>query len=452
MSSRHAFVVDVNKCTGCDACTIACQVANNRPATLQWRQVRTFNELHVPGVELIHLSMACNHCLDAPCMQQCPALAYRRDEITGAVLIDDQACLGCGYCAWVCPYGAPQMDQERGVMTKCTMCNEKVLAGGQPACVTSCPTGALDWRQLAPAELTQDVPGFAEADTAPGIRVEGVKPERRVPHQTTPPAMPPWEKLRARFKPQITLLHEWPLAVFTLLAAVLVGGFAGSRLGGAVCDWRLWLGAGVVGMALSASHLGRLERSWRAPLHTRASWLSREIVLYATFLGLSSAVLAQPGWLPWMSAWSGLAVACGVGLLLVIDRVYAPVRKAGGGLLHSAEVAGTGLLVAAVLARMDLLIVTVAALKTVLFVTRSSARDAIGLALPRMGLMVAGVGDVLVLGGQPVSALVLILGGELIDRGLYYHELEIPTPELLMLTELAGRPAAVGADTPNPDL
>ena len=74
--TRAAFTLDVNKCTGCDACTMACQIKNGLPPELQWREVRTFNELHVPGVEMMHLSMACNHCADAPCMQQCPADAY----------------------------------------------------------------------------------------------------------------------------------------------------------------------------------------------------------------------------------------------------------------------------------------------------------------------------------------------------------------------------------------
>ena len=115
MKTRPSFIVDVNKCTGCHACAMACQIANDLPTTLPWREVRTFNELHVPGVELMHLSLACNHCADAPCMEQCPARAYGRDEKTGAVLINSDACLGCSYCAWVCPYGAPRFDEKRGV-------------------------------------------------------------------------------------------------------------------------------------------------------------------------------------------------------------------------------------------------------------------------------------------------------------------------------------------------
>ena len=88
MTRRRAFIVDLNKCTGCHACETACQIANAVPGKRRWRRVRTFNELHVHGVEVVHLSLACNHCASAPCMDACPARSYYRDEATGAVLID----------------------------------------------------------------------------------------------------------------------------------------------------------------------------------------------------------------------------------------------------------------------------------------------------------------------------------------------------------------------------
>ena len=81
-----------------------------------WRQVRTFNELHVPGVELLHLSLACNHCAEPGCAAACPTLAYRRDAETGAVLLDQDRCIGCRYCTWACPYGAPRVDEALGVV------------------------------------------------------------------------------------------------------------------------------------------------------------------------------------------------------------------------------------------------------------------------------------------------------------------------------------------------
>lgn len=446
MTARSAFVVDVNRCTGCHACAMACQIANHLPPDRQWREVRTFNELHVPGVEMLHLSLACNHCHDAPCSAQCPALAYRRDDRTGAVLIDADACLGCGYCAWACPYGAPRMDEKLGVMTKCTFCHEKLLDGGRPACVAGCPTGALAWRELAAEELTQDGPGFVQAGTDPSIRVEGVRAERRVPVMTAPAALPPWRRLRERLMPSITLAHEWPLAVFTLLSAVLVGTLAAAQWGGLRADWRLFGGAGLLGLILSASHLGRGERAWRAPLHARASWLSREVILFSTFLGMGTLVLTGSAPSPW---WGRAVVGLGAVTLFVVDRVYSVARIRGAGPLHSAHVLGTGLMLAAVGTRADLVVVTVALVKVVLYLARQIARArlgcaaALGLTVPRLGFLVAGVGGLLQ-DTDLATAVAMILLGEIIDRGLFYHELEIATPDTLMLDQLETKPEAHG--------
>lgn len=449
MSTRPAFVVDVNKCTGCDACSMACQIANGLPAGRQWREVRTFNELHVPDVELLHLSMACNHCHDAPCLAQCPARAYSRDPRTDAVLIDADACLGCRYCAWACPYGAPRFDEKNGVMTKCTFCHDKLLDGGRPACVTSCPTGALDWRQLTDADLTQDLPGFRQAHTDPSLQVVGLHPERRVPQQTAPPVLPPWQRLWDRLTPHITLAHEWPLAGFTLLTAVLVGAFAAAQRGGPRPDGWIFAGAGLAGMALSASHLGRRARAWRAALHPDASWLSREVILFGLFLAAAAAVLLEAP----IPAGSGPVVAgLGVVVLFVVDRVYHVTRIRGGGILHSAQVLGTGLLLAAAWSRADLVLVTVAVVKVVLYVVRQVQRARLdcaaplGLTVPRLGFLAAGVGSLIWSGSTaaPATAVALLLAAELIDRGLYYHELDIVTPESEMLDALARRPAAQG--------
>jgi len=150
---RRAFILDLNKCTGCHACEMACRIANDVPGVRRWRRVRTFNELHVHGVEVAHLSLACNHCAAAPCMEACPARSFYRDDSTGAVLIDQNKCIGCRYCSWVCPYDAPQFDEERGIMAKCDFCVERQHSGGEPACVAACPTGALGWGDLNEDEL-----------------------------------------------------------------------------------------------------------------------------------------------------------------------------------------------------------------------------------------------------------------------------------------------------------
>jgi anaerobic dimethyl sulfoxide reductase subunit B (iron-sulfur subunit) len=89
------------------------------------------------------LSISCNHCEQPICLEVCPASAYTKLP-SGIVELDSDRCLGCGVCAWACPYGAPQLDPERGVMTKCTLCAEDLAAGRPPACVAACPLRVLE--------------------------------------------------------------------------------------------------------------------------------------------------------------------------------------------------------------------------------------------------------------------------------------------------------------------
>ncbi|NJD18740.1 MAG: 4Fe-4S dicluster domain-containing protein, partial [Gemmatimonadetes bacterium] len=148
-ATPKGFLFDPNRCTGCAACTLACSTENALGWGVSWRQIVPFNPERRPDIPSFHLSLACNHCDDAPCVAQCPTQAMRRDPVTGAVLVDGSRCIGCRYCAWVCPYDAPRFDAARGVMTKCTLCSHRLAAGGTPACVEACPTDALGYGPLA---------------------------------------------------------------------------------------------------------------------------------------------------------------------------------------------------------------------------------------------------------------------------------------------------------------
>jgi anaerobic dimethyl sulfoxide reductase subunit B (iron-sulfur subunit) len=87
------------------------------------------------------------HCAKPICMDVCPTSAIsKRDD--GIVLINADMCIGCRYCSWACPYGAPQFNEEQNVMTKCDMCFDLVDKGERPACVESCPYRALDFGPL----------------------------------------------------------------------------------------------------------------------------------------------------------------------------------------------------------------------------------------------------------------------------------------------------------------
>jgi len=94
--------------------------------------------------------MACNHCQTAACITACPVGAIFREDNYGAVLVDDDRCVGSKQCAVACPYGAPQYadDAPGTVMQKCNMCIDKLAMGQRPQCVETCPSRALDFDTL----------------------------------------------------------------------------------------------------------------------------------------------------------------------------------------------------------------------------------------------------------------------------------------------------------------
>ena len=121
--ARMKFLCDAERCIECNGCVTACKNENEVPWGVNRRRVVTIND-GVPGENSI--SVACMHCSDAPCMAVCPVDCFYRTE-EGVVLHDKDLCIGCGYCFYACPFGAPQFPQAgafgvRGKMDKCTFC------------------------------------------------------------------------------------------------------------------------------------------------------------------------------------------------------------------------------------------------------------------------------------------------------------------------------------------
>jgi len=149
--TRIGFAVDTSACTGCKTCQAACKDRNGLPVGVLWRRVyevagggwRRDGAAWRHDVFAYSLSISCNHCEQPICLEVCPASAYSKLP-NGIVELDSDRCLGCGACAWACPYGAPQLDPERGVTTKCTLCAEDLAAGRSPACVAACPLRVLE--------------------------------------------------------------------------------------------------------------------------------------------------------------------------------------------------------------------------------------------------------------------------------------------------------------------
>jgi anaerobic dimethyl sulfoxide reductase subunit B (iron-sulfur subunit) len=180
---RYAFLFDQSACSGCKACQAACKDRHGLPLGVLWRRVYEIaggtwsreREAWVPDVFAFNLSMACNHCAEPICAEVCPTGAIHQ-RADGVVLLDGDKCVGCRYCAWACPYGAPQYDEGAGRMSKCSFCADDLDAGLQPACVKACPMRALEFGERAALESAhgRGPAGFPLPDptlTDPGLVV-----------------------------------------------------------------------------------------------------------------------------------------------------------------------------------------------------------------------------------------------------------------------------------------
>lgn len=151
------FIVIKEDCINCKACEVTCKIRNDVPigVGVRRRQVIEIEEGEFPNVTKKFVSMACMHCEKPFCEIACPVKAISK-RADGVVLNDKDRCIGCGYCGWACPFGAPQYPETgdlKGIMDKCTYCvipfHQKDEAGNpiirpaEPACGTDCTTGAL---------------------------------------------------------------------------------------------------------------------------------------------------------------------------------------------------------------------------------------------------------------------------------------------------------------------
>ena len=367
---QKAFVLDLNRCTGCHACQIACKIENELAPEMSWRQVVTFNEQRMPAIPLFSLSLACNHCIDAPCKKACPALAYTKDKATGAVTIDPKLCMGCRYCQWVCPYDAPKFNEAAGVMEKCTFCSHRLSQQLEPACTVACPTGALalgDYSAKDRVNKTQ-IPGFWRKGIEPAVRI---KPLRR---PTKPPQMassqtvadpPPRPNPRSQTK--VSLRNEWPLALFTLTASGLVALFHSWILTRVPVSPILFALAGAIAMVTSTAHLGRKGRFYRAVLNFTRSWVSREIVFFSIFMGGAVyALVATPD----SAIIARVVAAVGFVALFAMDKVYQIQTNVSARGLHSASALLIGLYLVGVFTANPWYLIPLGSVKLVLYLLR----------------------------------------------------------------------------------
>ena len=187
---RYAMVIDLQRCVGCAACSIACKNENNLTEGIYWSSKISETSGKFPNVRFHYLPTLCNHCTNAPCVRGCPTRAMHKLD-NGITMHDPKKCIGCRYCMFNCPYGVIHFNWEKahkfwadgeavikgctaspaeltqkvangtappyfnpgrgetlatirpkGVVEKCTFCDHRVKKGELPYCVESCPANA----------------------------------------------------------------------------------------------------------------------------------------------------------------------------------------------------------------------------------------------------------------------------------------------------------------------
>ena len=136
--TRYGMLIDVRRCIGCQACSVACKAEFDVPLGKTRSWVEYVEKGEYPNVSRSFLPRLCNHCEQPDCVDVCPTGAtFKRDE-DGIVVVDPDICIGCKYCIQACPYDVRFINPITGTADKCDFCLHRVAQGLVPACVESC--------------------------------------------------------------------------------------------------------------------------------------------------------------------------------------------------------------------------------------------------------------------------------------------------------------------------
>ncbi|NHO63999.1 dimethyl sulfoxide reductase anchor subunit [Aestuariicella hydrocarbonica] len=318
-NKQHGFFFTADNCIGCHACEAACSEKNENPAHLAFRSVGYVEGGSYPDYKRMNISMACNHCDNPVCLKGCPTRAYTKHAEYGAVLQDPETCFGCGYCTWVCPYNAPQLDPIKGQVSKCNMCVDRLEVGLKPSCVSACVGNALDFGVIenVPENREQaktSIPGFPTPEiTHPNIRFQQTRTMPDEMKRTDSMPLKYHKEEDGSYTPMVDQKkgktkhwnvgrlssRENPLVLFTLAMQAVMGAFALTFLGDqlhidVLSQFKassmyvplliVCLVIGGAGNFMSAMHLGKPHRFYRGFNNLRHSPMSREILGVAGFM------------------------------------------------------------------------------------------------------------------------------------------------------------------------
>ncbi len=171
MTKRYGLVIDLERCIGCNTCTIACKVENNMEMG-SGIVVKTNGGSKsdtpagvFPKLSMHYLPVPCMHCEHPPCLDACPTKAIYKHK-DGMVLLDSDKCNGCEACISACPYEALSFDHEMNVVQKCNLCAHRLGQGLEPFCVRCCETEAIFFGDLNdPASMVSQLIAQKKART-----------------------------------------------------------------------------------------------------------------------------------------------------------------------------------------------------------------------------------------------------------------------------------------------
>lgn len=300
---QYSFEVDLDTCSGCKACVVACHTLNGLEEDETWRRVGLLTGEDPVGVSQIHhTTTACHHCVDPGCLSGCPVKAYDKDPETGIVRHLDDQCIGCQYCTMMCPYEVPQYSHKKGIVRKCDMCHQRLAVGEAPACVQACPNEAIAIRIVD----TETVKAGIDSSTTrlvPGAPLSSItKPTTS--YRTQSASID--QSISQDAHTDDVAASHWPLAIMLVMTQLSVGMFACELLVrmvtsiDAIASRNVLTAAaliGVIGAHVAMLHLGRPLVAFRAFLGWRTSWMSREILTFGGYMGAASTI-AILLWLP----------------------------------------------------------------------------------------------------------------------------------------------------------
>lgn len=359
--TRWGMVVDVNRCVGCQTCTIACKHANATPPGVQWRRVLDVEYGEFPDVERLFLVVGCQHCANPPCVPVCPTGATRQRP-DGLVTMNYDACIGCASCAVACPYQARTIvhdqawyygrptaqeaavahDERLGVANKCTFCIERIDTAPElglvpgvdpeatPACAVSCISQAIRFGDFADPDsdvsrllrTNRSFQMHAELGTEPQIRYLYDLPQS-MPGRAPDPADHDDSALADPSNPLVGVRQ--PFWDYRAAMNFMLGGMAsGLASVAALAQWTESLDASAlpvvnlvaallmaIGLFFVFLKLGRKARFLRVLLRPQTSWMTRETYCVGVFYPAVAASLLWPH-----PVFAGIAAAAAMGFLV----------------------------------------------------------------------------------------------------------------------------------------